>query len=238
MNASFKLQWMVANFRFLEKNGVMKTRLFLWIAASSLAPLLLAQEEKPAFSSAVIHESAGNVTLCKNLERTVPAGKGDLIEPKDFVITSSKSFVQFEFENQCLVRLGSNTTFSFDAASRALMIEQGEAVLVIPKSETKVRVSTPLASATSSGATIYMTVSPEATEYYCFEGRCNVGSNALVAGDRITIKSRDDYFAPISVFIIKEQLASNMVLTVFSQPLPSLAKVEDEIRKQEPPKAE
>jgi hypothetical protein len=109
---------------------------------------------------------------------------------------------------------------------------------VIPKSETKVRVSTPIASATSSGATLYMTVSRDATEYYCLEGKCNVGPSTLTAGDRITIKSRDDYFAPISVFIIKEQLTSNMMLTVFTQPLPSLAKVEEEIRKQEPPKGE
>lgn len=216
----------------------MKLRVYSWIFIGCLTSVLWAQEEKPAFSSAVIHESAGNVTLCKNLEKTLPANKGDLIQEKDFVTTGSKSFVQFEFENQCLIRLGSNTSFSFEPSRRELMIEQGEAIIVIPKGEDKTRISTPLASATSLGATIHLTVTRETVEYYCLEGKCEIGPNELIPGDRITIKTRNDYFAPISVFIIKEHLTSNMILTVFTQPLPSHAKVEEEIRKQETSKVE
>jgi hypothetical protein len=103
--------------------------------ACSLALLLFA-----GIASAAIPFDSATVTVVHN---TVTVGKSDsgqgsparvsqVIRAKDYLSTGADSRAELTFEDSSIVRVGQNSVFQFDAASRTLSLRKGSMVLYVP----------------------------------------------------------------------------------------------------------
>lgn len=129
------------------------------VVAGFLGLMALPLPAAPLKSATVI-QIGGNkeVVLAKEGAQERPAAVQDVIEGKDVLRTGKKSRAELEFADKSLARLGSNTVFSFDPASRDMNLQRGTALIHVPPGLTGARISTPAATAAIHGDVVAMRV--------------------------------------------------------------------------------
>jgi hypothetical protein len=186
---------------------------FLYITLTSFA-------ETKEIKQASVEELNGTVNIRRKNEEKA-AALHEIISGRDAIKTGTSSRAELKFWDKSFARLGSNTIFSFDPEHRNLLIRQGTGLFVVPKGLGGTTISSPSATAGILGTTVYLNVSRDVTEYYCLEGKCQIGPHVLNPGDRITIPQRGSYSAPIRSFDAKEFLQTNELVLGFKKPLAS-----------------
>ncbi len=61
------------------------------------------------------------------------AALSDVIRANNFLLTETDSRAELQYEDGSVVRIGQNTVFSFDAATRTLSLDKGSFIFFIPK---------------------------------------------------------------------------------------------------------
>jgi len=104
------------------------------------------------FSSATVTRIENHVTLGNHAggnER--PALLHDVIQAQTYIFTKDESRAELEFPDHSIVRVGQNTVFSFDAASRTLSLEKGAMLFYVPPGSGEGNIKTPSLTAAITG---------------------------------------------------------------------------------------
>ena len=133
--------------------------MLLITAISFLPPLHLAIGG--TFKTAKINKVVNDVRLLLGTKASKPASQGSVVSGSTAVRTGQKSRTQLQFPDKSLVRLGSNTVFSFTEGKREVNLEQGTLLMQVPKSLGRTSVRTASISAAITGTTIFIEFAPE-----------------------------------------------------------------------------
>jgi hypothetical protein len=104
------------------------------------------------FTSATVTRLENEVTLGSHgggAER--PAALHDVVQAQTYLYTQDKSRAELEFPDHSIVRVGQNTVFSFDAASRTLSLEKGAMLFYVPPGSGGGNIKTPSLTAAITG---------------------------------------------------------------------------------------
>lgn len=98
-----------------------------------------------AFAGAAVPFTRATVTRTQNKVsygqiaegkgRTRPANQGDIVGPKNYVLTESESRAELQYDDGSVVRIGQNTVFSFEAESRTLDLKEGTFTFFVPRGQ-------------------------------------------------------------------------------------------------------
>jgi hypothetical protein len=80
-----------------------------------------------------------------------PAALHDVVQAATYLFTQDKSRAELEFPDHSIVRVGQNTVFSFDAASRTLSLEKGALLFYVPPGSGGGNIKTPSLTAAITG---------------------------------------------------------------------------------------
>ncbi len=126
--------------------------------------------------TAVITTIKNQVFISEEGEKGRAAVVKDALKSDTEITTGKNSHTELRFPDQSIVRLGSNTSFSFDSKSREMRLQRGVALVYAPPGQGGSRISTPLAtaaihddvvavrSAGKNGVTEFIHLSPKDTE--------------------------------------------------------------------------
>ena len=104
------------------------------------------------FTSATVTRLENHVSLGSHSggnER--PAALHDIVQAETYLFTQDKSRAELEFPDHTIVRVGQNTVFSFDAASRTLSLEKGAMLFYVPPGSGGGNIKTPSLTAAITG---------------------------------------------------------------------------------------
>mgnify|MGYP002632859911 CR=1 FL=1 len=129
------------------------------VVASLLFPLDEACAGK--FTTAEINKVVNDVKLLLGSQSSKPASAGSVINGKTAVRTGQKSRTELEFPDESIVRLGSNSVFSFLEGKREVNLEQGTLLMQVPKKLGRTSIRTASISAAITGTTIFIEYAPQ-----------------------------------------------------------------------------
>lgn len=122
-------------------------------AISSLALLAGVRAAVP-FNSATITKVENRVSYGEGRgaqSNTRPANVSDVVKANNFLLSQAESRAELQYPDGSLVRIGQNTVFSFDAASRTLTLDEGSLLFHIPKGQGGGTIKTPSLTAAITG---------------------------------------------------------------------------------------
>jgi hypothetical protein len=124
------------------------------MAAISCFALLTGVRAAVPFTSATItkvenHVNYGQGRGAQSSSR--PAVVSDVVKANNYLISQAESRAELQYPDGSLVRIGQNTVFSFDAASRTLTLEEGSLLFHIPKGQGGGTIKTPSLTAAITG---------------------------------------------------------------------------------------
>ena len=128
---------------------------------SNIAALLVAISTLmalPAFAAKEL--KSGEFTMVKNqVEHTsgsskLPAKTKDQLEEKSVVDTGAASFSELDFDDSSVLRLGSNTQFSFQSKERIIKLDKGTMLMNVPPGNGGITVDGGGVTGAVSGTTI------------------------------------------------------------------------------------
>lgn len=129
------------------------TRKVIVVTALMALGVLHAADVPPLASATVTrvenHVSYGRVAGDKS--ETRPAAPNDIIKANNFLMSETDSRAELKYEDGTLVRIGQNTIFSFDAATRTLNLKKGTFVFYMPKGKGGGTIKTPSFTAAITG---------------------------------------------------------------------------------------
>ena len=104
------------------------------------------------FTSATVTRLENHVSLGSHSggnERA--AALHDVVQADTYLFTQAESRAELEFPDHSIVRIGQNTVFSFDAASRTLSLEKGAMLFYVPPGSGGGNIKTPTLTAAITG---------------------------------------------------------------------------------------
>jgi hypothetical protein len=122
------------------------------LAAAAITFPAAAWAEK--FKRAEVTKVVNEVNLLTGTDTSRPASRGSIVSGSTAVRTGQKSRTELQFPDESVVRLGSNSVFSFLQGKREVDLGQGTLLLQVPKSLGRTRVKTAAISAAITGTTI------------------------------------------------------------------------------------
>lgn len=218
----------------------MKKIIIIVFAFAVVEKISLAESLK----SAVVMQVYNDVRLTGDTNQERPATVQDKIEGRDMIRTGKKSRAELEFADKSIARLGSNTLFSFDPASRDMNIQRGSVLVHVPPGKSGARIATPAATAAITGDVVAMRVNGQGDTQVLALSRDAQGpirvtlnktgeTQILQPGQLLTIRPTDIRIAPpvsvsVEAFLRTSSLTTQETRTDrgFSSKLPESAKME------------
>jgi hypothetical protein len=104
------------------------------------------------FTSATVTRLENHVSLGNHAGgKERPAVLHDVVQADTYLFTQDQSRAELEFADHSIVRVGQNTVFSFDAASRTLSLEKGAMLFYVPPGSGGGHIKTPSLTAAITG---------------------------------------------------------------------------------------
>jgi hypothetical protein len=122
----------------------------IWPAASHAAK----------FKRAEVTKLVNDVKLLTGTQTSHPASRGSVVSGSIAVRTGQKSRTELQFKDESVVRLGSNSVFSFLEGKRQVDLKEGTLLMQVPKSLGRTSVKTAAISAAITGTTILIEFVP------------------------------------------------------------------------------
>lgn len=132
------------------------------LATAALTLPVTARAEK--FTRAEVTKVVNDVRLLTGVETSRPASRGAIVSGSTAVRTGQKSRTELQFPDESVVRLGSNSIFSFLQGKREVDLQQGTLLMQVPKSLGRTQVKTAAISAAITGTTILCERVPEVSD--------------------------------------------------------------------------
>ncbi|MEM9478475.1 MAG: FecR family protein [Verrucomicrobiota bacterium] len=139
-------------------NKALKSLILLLTAAGMILPSTTASAAK--FKSAKVTKTVNDVRLLTGSQSARPATPGDVVSGSAAVQTGQRSRAELQFPDESLVRLGSNSVFSFLEGKRDVELEKGTLLMQVPKSLGRTQVKTAAVTAAITGTTILIEYVP------------------------------------------------------------------------------
>lgn len=139
---------------------------------------------------------------------------GDRVAGKSAVATGVQSRAELRFADKTLTRIGANSVFRMDQASRTIELDRGVILLQVPKQLGGAKVRTAAVTAAVTGTTLMVEFTPDGfIKIIVIEGEVDVFLNddpssfrTLVAGDMWITRADDKSGLPLPVQIDLERL--------------------------------
>jgi len=186
---------------------------FLVVYAASAAAALAVLP----FDSATVTRVENHVTLGNHAggnER--PALLHDVVQAQTYIFTKDESRAELEFPDHSIVRIGQNTVFSFDAASRTVSLENGAMLFYVPPGAGGGNVKTPSLTAAITGTVVKVARDLIAV----LSGEISTPWGIVHAGEAITSIN-----GKIHIFTFDPSQATAGQLIAWGGPLPELTEV-------------
>jgi hypothetical protein len=151
-----------------------------------------------------------------------PATLHDVIEAQTYLITQDDSRAELEFPDHSIVRVGQDSVFSFDAASRTLSLEKGAMLFYVPPGSGGGTIKTPSLTAAVTGTVAKVSNNLIAV----LSGEVKTPWGIVHAGEAI-----DFIGGNIRIFEFDPSQATAGHLIAFGGPLPELPQVGGETNK-------
>jgi len=175
------------------------------------------------FTSATVTRIENQVTLGTHgggNER--PAALHDVVQAQTYLFTQDKSRAELEFPDHSIVRVGQNTVFSFDAASRTLSLEKGAMLFYVPPGSGGGNIKTPSLTAAITG-----TVGKASANLIAvLSGELQTRWGTVQAGEAIAFLNGN-----VRIFKFDQSQAMAGYLIAWGGPLPELPEIGGETNK-------
>lgn len=200
------------------------------LVASMLGIAVLQAEE--TFKQAVVTQAVNDVKIVAKLTHTaLPASENGVVKAPDIVQTGPQSRCELKFNDGTVTRVGSNTSFSMEPASRGINLEQGSILFHSPAGMGGGRIQTAAATAAVTGTTIVVSATANGGfKVMALEGHCDVrvpggGATTIGPGQLTFVLPGQTNPAPAMDFNLHQVVASSVLVNGFASPLASLGKI-------------
>ena len=175
-----------------------------------------------------VHGSRQNRKCRRRRDKaTTPAAANELFKSPDLVRTGADSRAELTAPDQTITRVGANTVFSFEPASRNLRLEQGSVLFHSPKGLGGGTIKSGGAVAAVLGTTLIVTATVDGGfKVILLEGKGRVtlpngNSVTLKAGQLVFVLPGGTKFSRVLDINLAKLIAGSLLVNGFSHPLPS-----------------
>ncbi|MEY2465574.1 MAG: hypothetical protein QOD03_95 [Verrucomicrobiota bacterium] len=190
-------------------------------------------------SESTFTEIVKEVTVVPQATKTAqPAQINEVIKAPDLVRTGPQSRAELTAPDQTITRIGANTVFSFEPASRSMELQKGNVLFHSPKGKGGGTIKSGGASAAVLGTTIIVVATPGGGfKLIVLEGKGEVTlpngkSVTLKAGQLVFILAGQTEFGPVLDINLAKLVGGSQLINGFSNPLSSLPLIQDAINQQ------
>jgi hypothetical protein len=197
----------------------------------------------PLISSAVDLKQSKFTQVVNNVEIITadkalhPAAINDIFSMPDVLRTGPDSRAELEATDGTITRVGANTIFSFEPASRTIKLEQGSLLFHSPHGKGGGTIQTGSATASVIGTTIIVTCTPNGGfKLLDLEGQAEVryldGLKQTLEPGQMSFILPGGSVSPIVVFRLDTETKGSALVSGFNTPLDSTSKINSEITHQ------
>jgi hypothetical protein len=167
-----------------------------------------------------------------------PAQLNALFKAPDLVRTGPESRAELTAPDQSITRVGANSVFSFEPAGRNLRLEQGSVLFHSPAGKGGGTIKTGGATAAVLGTTIIVAATPDGGfKLIVLEGTAKATlpdgkSITLKAGQLVYVLPGGKGFSQVLDINLGKLVAGSLLVSGYAQPLPSLVKIQDAVKRQ------
>jgi len=167
-----------------------------------------------------------------------PVVVNDIFKMPDLLRTGPNSRAELVAADDTITRVGANTIFSYDNANRTIDLEQGSLLFHSPHGKGGGTIRTPSASAGVIGTTIIVTCTPDGGfKVLDLEGEVQIIfrnglRQTLEPGEMTFVLPGGKERAPILIFRLDEEIEGSLLVSGFTQPLPSMPRINTEVTRQ------
>jgi len=166
------------------------------------------------------------------------AAVNDIFAMPDILRTGAGSRAELVAQDETVTRVGANTIFSFDAATRTIDLKQGSLLFHSPHGKGGGTIHTGSATASVLGTTLIVTTTPNGgMKVLDLEGQVQVNftnrlKQKLAPGQMTFILPGGSELAPVIIFRLDELTRESLLVHGFSQPLASLPLIQNQVNQQ------
>ncbi len=167
-----------------------------------------------------------------------PAAVNDIFSMPDILRTGAASRAELVAPDETVTRVGANTIFSFDPASRTIDLKQGSLLFHSPHGKGGGTIHTGSATASVLGSTLIVTTTPNGGfKVISLEDGVQIKlpggqDQHLDPGQMTFILPGGTHLAPILFFRMDDLTRQSLLIKGFEHPLPSLTLINSQIEKQ------
>jgi hypothetical protein len=215
----------------------MNTRTVLLGAIASLvaAPLIQAAN----IDRATLTEVVNNVTILDpGSKRATAARTQQLFTAPNVLRTGPDSRAEMVAPDETVTRVGQSTLFSFEPNSREIQLQRGSILFQSPSGKGGGNIRTPAASAAVLGTTLIVTTTKNGGfKVLLVEGKGRVksadGTVRILKGGQMVYALPGGKLSGILEFRLSQQVSASRLVGGFKKALPSTAKIQAAINRQE-----
>lgn len=192
-----------------------------------------------ALTSGTFSEVINEVSILAAVNQTAKRAKlRDVVEAPDSVRTGNRSRAELTAPDQTITRVGANTVFSFTSADRTYHLQKGSLLFHSPKGKGGGKIKSGGASAAVLGTTLMVAATPDGGfKVILLEGRGKVilpngKSVVLKAGQMVFVLPDGQGFSGVITIFLERLVAGSFLVNGFSRPLPSMARIEEALERQ------
>lgn len=172
-------------------------------------------------------------------QKTKPAAVNDVFAIPDVLRTGKASRAELIAKDETVTRIGADTIFSFDPASRTINLKQGSLLFHSPHGKGGGTIHTGSATASVLGTTLIVTATPQGgMKVLDLEGTVEVNlsnkkKQKLSGGQMTFVLPGANQLAPVIVFRLDELVRNSLLVHGFGKPLPSIPLIQNQIDRQQ-----
>ena len=209
-----------------------------------IALVLLGGFMSPLISSAIdlkqskFTQVVNNVEIISAANKALhPAAVNDIFSMPDVLRTGPDSRAELEATDGTITRVGANTIFSFEPASRTIKLEQGSLLFHSPHGKGGGTIQTGSATASVIGTTIIVTCTPSGGfKLLDLEGQAEIryldGLKQTLEPGQMTFILSGGSASPVIVFRLDTETKGSALVGGFNTPLDSQSKINSEVTQQ------
>ena len=216
----------------------MKRSITLSLCAGCLA-LLTTTSRAADFKQSKVTQVVNDVQIISAADQAQKhAVINDLFSIPDVLRTGASSRAELVAQDHTVTRVGANTIFSFDPASRTIDLKQGSLLFHSPHGKGGGSVHTGSATASVLGSTLIVSATPNGGfKVISLEDEAEIKlpnglHQHLIPGQMTYILPGGTHLAPIILFRLDDLVMNSLLVKGFVQPLPSLPLILNEVNKQ------
>ena len=217
--------------------NAMRAAVFLILFISLMVPASQAKfsDLKQAKFTQVVNDVK---VLAMPAKTQQPARVEEVFKAPDLVKTGSGSRAELVADDNTITRVGANTIFSFDAASRTLNLQEGSVLFHSPKGKGGGTIRTTAASASVLGTTIIVSATPDGGfKILVLEGKAKIKlpngkTVTLKAGEMTFVLPGSEAFGPVITFNLEDLIQNSLLVKGFVMPLPSMGQINLQVQRQ------